>query len=63
MHLVAPLEMQLPLLYVLLKEHIADDVDYKVSMQAQANALGYLHEDAFNCGFAWLNTWLNICGF
>ncbi|XP_015888691.1 DEAD-box ATP-dependent RNA helicase 31 [Ziziphus jujuba] len=30
MHLVAPLEMQFPLLYVLLKEHIADDVDYKV---------------------------------
>ncbi|KAF3439877.1 hypothetical protein FNV43_RR18155 [Rhamnella rubrinervis] len=30
MHLVASLEMQFPLLYVLLKEHIADDVDYKV---------------------------------
>lgn len=32
MHLVAPLEMQYPLLYVLLKDHIADDVDYKVCM-------------------------------
>lgn len=29
-HLVAPLDKQLPLLYVLLKDHIADDVDYKV---------------------------------
>ncbi|PON76561.1 DEAD-box ATP-dependent RNA helicase [Trema orientale] len=28
--LVAPLDKQFPLLYVLLKEHIADDVDYKV---------------------------------
>lgn len=33
MHLVAPLDKQLPLLYVLLKEHIADDVDYKVCFQ------------------------------
>ncbi|KAI8544974.1 hypothetical protein RHMOL_Rhmol07G0007000 [Rhododendron molle] len=30
MHLVAPLDKHFPLLYVLLKEHIADDVDYKV---------------------------------
>ncbi|XVF22390.1 hypothetical protein REPUB_Repub12eG0168300 [Reevesia pubescens] len=30
MHMVAPLDKQLSLLYVLLKEHIADDVDYKV---------------------------------
>ncbi|KAK7349430.1 hypothetical protein VNO77_06795 [Canavalia gladiata] len=30
MHLVAPLDKQFSLLYVLLKEHIADDVDYKV---------------------------------
>ncbi|MBA0769400.1 hypothetical protein Gotri_018137, partial [Gossypium trilobum] len=29
-HMVAPLDMQFSLLYVLLKEHIADDVDYKV---------------------------------
>ncbi|WOG86816.1 hypothetical protein DCAR_0206034 [Daucus carota subsp. sativus] len=29
-HLVAPLEKHFPLLYVLLKEHIADDPDYKV---------------------------------
>ncbi|XP_027335948.1 DEAD-box ATP-dependent RNA helicase 31-like [Abrus precatorius] len=30
MHLVAPLDNHFSLLYVLLKEHIADDVDYKV---------------------------------
>ncbi|GMI98455.1 PIGMENT DEFECTIVE 340 [Hibiscus trionum] len=30
MHMVAPLEKHFSLLYVLLKEHIADDVDYKV---------------------------------
>ncbi|KAJ4837297.1 hypothetical protein Tsubulata_026372 [Turnera subulata] len=30
MHLVAPLENQFALLYTLLKDHIADDVDYKV---------------------------------
>ncbi|MCD7470488.1 hypothetical protein HAX54_010398 [Datura stramonium] len=30
MHLVSPLETQFPLLYALLKEHIADDVNYKV---------------------------------
>ncbi|KAL8115105.1 hypothetical protein AgCh_021795 [Apium graveolens] len=29
-HLVAPLEKHFPLLYALLKEHIADDADYKV---------------------------------
>ncbi|KAK3026602.1 hypothetical protein RJ639_041622 [Escallonia herrerae] len=29
-HMVAPLEKQFSVLYVLLKEHIADDVDYKV---------------------------------
>ncbi|KAL5571403.1 hypothetical protein UlMin_021000 [Ulmus minor] len=29
-HLVAPLDKQFSLLYALLKEHIADDVDYKV---------------------------------
>ncbi|MBA0802370.1 hypothetical protein Gohar_012673, partial [Gossypium harknessii] len=29
-HMVAPLDMQFSLLYVLLKEHIGDDVDYKV---------------------------------
>ena len=29
-HLVAPLEKHFPLMYVLLKEHIADDADYKV---------------------------------
>ncbi|QCE02580.1 ATP-dependent RNA helicase DDX18/HAS1 [Vigna unguiculata] len=29
-HLVAPLDKHFPLLYVLLKDHIADDVDYKV---------------------------------
>lgn len=30
MHLVAPLDKHFSLLYVLLKDHIADDVDYKV---------------------------------
>ncbi|KAE8693641.1 DEAD-box ATP-dependent RNA helicase 26 [Hibiscus syriacus] len=30
MHMVAPLDKHFSLLYVLLKEHIADDVDYKV---------------------------------
>ncbi|XP_057981426.1 DEAD-box ATP-dependent RNA helicase 31-like [Malania oleifera] len=30
MHLVAPLDKHFSLLYVLLKEHISDDVDYKV---------------------------------
>ncbi|GKU96671.1 hypothetical protein SLEP1_g9883 [Rubroshorea leprosula] len=30
MHLVAPLDKHFPLLYVLLKEHSADNVDYKV---------------------------------
>ncbi|XP_074279680.1 DEAD-box ATP-dependent RNA helicase 31-like [Silene latifolia] len=30
MHLVAPLENQFPLLYAILKDHIADDVNYKV---------------------------------
>ncbi|CAJ1950392.1 unnamed protein product [Sphenostylis stenocarpa] len=30
MHLVAPLDKHFPFLYVLLKDHIADDVDYKV---------------------------------
>lgn len=29
-HLVAPLDKHFSLLYVLLKDHIADDVDYKV---------------------------------
>ncbi|KAI5406173.1 DEAD-box ATP-dependent RNA helicase 31 [Lathyrus oleraceus] len=33
MHLVAPLDNHFPLLYVILKEHIADDVDYKKSIQ------------------------------
>ncbi|GAU42362.1 hypothetical protein TSUD_350280, partial [Trifolium subterraneum] len=30
MHLIAPLDKHFSLLYVILKEHIADDVDYKV---------------------------------
>ncbi|OMO64293.1 hypothetical protein CCACVL1_21871 [Corchorus capsularis] len=30
MHMVAPLDNHFPLLYVLLKDHIADNVDYKV---------------------------------
>ena len=30
MHMVAPLDKHFTLLYTLLKEHIADDVDYKV---------------------------------
>lgn len=30
MHIVAPLEKHFSLLYAILKEHIADDVDYKV---------------------------------
>ncbi|PIA34620.1 hypothetical protein AQUCO_03700126v1 [Aquilegia coerulea] len=30
MHLVAPLDKQFSLLYALLKDHIADDIDYKV---------------------------------
>lgn len=29
-HLVAAMDQHFPLLYALLKEHIADDVDYKV---------------------------------
>lgn len=29
-HLIAPLDKHFSLLYVLLKDHIADDVDYKV---------------------------------
>lgn len=32
MHLVAPLDKHFSLLYTLLKEHIADDVDYKVGL-------------------------------
>jgi hypothetical protein len=30
MHLIAPLDKHFSLLYAILKEHIADDVDYKV---------------------------------
>lgn len=30
MHLVAPVDNHFTLLYTMLKEHIADDVDYKV---------------------------------
>eukprot|EP00258_Populus_trichocarpa_P011753 XP_002320859.2 DEAD-box ATP-dependent RNA helicase 31 [Populus trichocarpa] len=30
MHVIAPLDKQFPLLYVILKDHIADDPDYKV---------------------------------
>lgn len=30
MHLVAPLDLHFPLLYVLLKEHVDDNLDYKV---------------------------------
>ncbi|KAF2324871.1 hypothetical protein GH714_020894 [Hevea brasiliensis] len=30
MHLVAPLDKHFPILYVLLKDHIADNIDYKV---------------------------------
>lgn len=30
MHLVAPVDNHFTLLYAMLKEHIADDVDYKV---------------------------------
>lgn len=30
MHLVAPVNNHFTLLYMILKEHIADDVDYKV---------------------------------
>lgn len=63
MHLVAPLEMQFPLLYVLLKEHIANDVDYKVCLQREANALGHLHKDALSYGFPYLNLCLKIPGF
>jgi len=32
MHLIAPLEKQFPVLYSLLTDHIAEDVDYKVSL-------------------------------
>lgn len=38
MHIVAPLDKHFSLLYVLLKEHIADDVDYKVSTVDQTLA-------------------------
>lgn len=30
MHLVAPLDVHFPLLYVLLREHVADNPEYKV---------------------------------
>lgn len=30
MHLVAPLDKQFPFLYAILKDHMADDPDYKV---------------------------------
>ncbi|GAB2291097.1 hypothetical protein Dimus_025352 [Dionaea muscipula] len=51
MHLVAPLEKHFPLLYVLLKEHISDDVNYKVLVfcttamvtRLVADLLGELH--------------------
>lgn len=41
MHMVAPLDKQFSLLYVLLKEHIADDVDYKVLFYLQSFTLAY----------------------
>ncbi|KAL9251620.1 DEAD-box ATP-dependent RNA helicase 31-like protein [Drosera capensis] len=51
MHLVAPLENQFPLLYAMLKEHIADDSNYKVLVfcttamvtKLVAELLGELH--------------------
>ncbi|CAM8904727.1 unnamed protein product [Rhodiola kirilowii] len=51
MHLVAPLDSHFSLLYTLLKEHIADDVDYKVLVfcttamvtRLVADLLGELH--------------------
>ncbi|CAM8899652.1 unnamed protein product [Rhodiola kirilowii] len=51
MHLVAPLDSHFSLLYALLKEHIADDVDYKVLVfcttamvtRLVADLLGELH--------------------
>jgi hypothetical protein len=30
MHVVAPLDKQFPFLYAILKDHMADDPDYKV---------------------------------
>lgn len=33
MHLVAPLDLHFPLLYVLLREHVADNPEYKVYVQ------------------------------
>lgn len=32
MHLIAPLDKYFSLLYILLQEHIANDVDYKVQL-------------------------------
>lgn len=37
MHLVAPLDQHFSLVYRLLKEHVADDVDYKVEDYACMN--------------------------
>jgi hypothetical protein len=36
MHVIAPLDKQFPLLYVILKDHIADDPDYKVCFQSSS---------------------------
>lgn len=33
MHIIAPLDKQFPILYVLLKDHIADNLDYKVCFE------------------------------
>lgn len=32
MHLLAPLDKHFPVLYAILKEHISEDVDYKVQI-------------------------------
>lgn len=40
MHLVVPLDKHFSLLYTLLKEHIADDVNYKVSKSI--NSLNFI---------------------
>ncbi|GFY97426.1 P-loop containing nucleoside triphosphate hydrolases superfamily protein [Actinidia rufa] len=46
MHLVAPLDKHFSLLYSLLKEHISDDVDYKVECRPKASSVKYIHQSS-----------------
>lgn len=47
LHLVAPLDKQFSLLYVLLKEHITEDVDYKVLCRVQKAPLSNILVEVF----------------